>query len=173
MKVKAARGMAALVFAVLAPVLLAQCSAKPPPDVEGQALRYTLAWKNVSGEEPGSHDQGLWARLVPEAAELEPWSPVGSAPKAAADIPDGVTVVYFNPGPLADGGQYFEVTGVFDDDGDWVVAIDREDRGGASIQAIVDGTRGVLFVEAPPPNSVAIRVENHTDAAWFEDVEWG
>ncbi|MDR3359777.1 MAG: hypothetical protein LBO20_03815 [Bifidobacteriaceae bacterium] len=152
-----------------------------PSDVPGEALSFEEV-KTRSGSMAGGLDEP-WVRVVSDDAELRDlWFDqedrgvlVGSpAVDEVPPIPEGATALWLCAGWESHGvGR--QVEGVYESDGEWVVAAYavRYDTGDEIVPAIVWGHRAVLFVDAPPPKSVRIRVEDRTGGELDGLVTWG
>ncbi|MDR0365390.1 MAG: hypothetical protein LBH68_00950 [Bifidobacteriaceae bacterium] len=90
-------------------------------------------------------------------------------------IPDGVTALFVSPG-WTDDHCVFRLVGVFDEDGEWTVEVDLATASLPSdpVRKIeMDDVSAVLLVQAPPPNSVRVRVEDTTCGQYTTKVQWG
>ncbi|MDR2374569.1 MAG: hypothetical protein LBD77_10875 [Bifidobacteriaceae bacterium] len=151
-----------------------------PSDVPGEALSFEEV-NTRSGSTAGGTGCP-WVRVVLDDAELRDlWfdqedggasgnAAVGEAPP----IPDGATALWLCAGWESHGVDR-KIGGVYGSDGEWVVAAYavRYDTGDEIVPAVVWGRRAVLFVDAPPPKSVRIRVEERLGGARDGLVTWG
>jgi ketosteroid isomerase-like protein len=74
-------------------------------------------------------------------------------------VPEGQTALVYFVGYRQDGAVRDSTVGVYESDGDWVVAVRRTRDAGLGTQAIIY-ERHLVFVDAPPPNSVRLRFES-------------
>jgi hypothetical protein len=148
--------------------LLASAGACRPADVEGEALKFEAVGLDDRGWKPtgpaerwvmaASSDQELAALLL-QTGEVTAWPEPD--PPSAPPLPDGQTALLYYAGYLP-GSDYFDtLVGVWDSDGDWVLAVRRASHGRGGTDALIE-QRSLLFVDAPPPKSVRLRFEDPT-----------
>lgn len=166
--------------------LFAGCGV-PPTGVQGESLGFEVVycrwgWDEGSGGAQPLASFGGWviatdgelAAYWADQADpgcLEPASEVdlGEPPH----IPEGKTALLIAPGGMLD-GQFYRVTGVYDDSGDWTVAAILREKGGRNGSELNMGARvlGIILVEGPPPSAVVLRVEDQTGGPSDGKVWW-
>jgi hypothetical protein len=165
--------LAAAVLAVtLGTMPLAGCGAAVPPDLgRAKPLEFEQLWDADDWEarQPGPRivvveDDAELARFRPDP---DWWDSAGvdldydlGRPER---IPPAMTALWFYAGDLPDGCGRSEVTGVYDDAGEWVVAVRLYKPGGSGgcSDAMVP-VSGIVLVEAEKPERVSLAVLNET-----------
>jgi hypothetical protein len=183
-------GVVALILAALGALAASGVASAHPDGVEGRALGFDLV-SNTGAETdaayPGPGAAGMAARVIVGTEELaEYWEypsdrtgirgvkdlGMGNSPH----IPEDATAILTAPGSYTN-TEYFRVTGVYDDMGEWTVAVARRTNlfSALSLFSLNWGSRasGVLLVHAPPPRNVQIRVEDQTGGPRDGRVLWG
>jgi hypothetical protein len=84
-------------------------------------------------------------------------------------IPEGQTALVYFVGYRPDTAVRDSTVGVYESEGDWVVAVERT-RGTDGGAAVVCYERHLMFVDAPPPASVRLRFEDTTKTP--SEVTW-